>query len=539
MKIAIAQINTTVGDFEGNFNKMSSFLDRAKEADLVVFPECAICGYPQQDLMDYSSFARRSEATANRLIEKHSNQSFIFGSIESNRRKGKPYRNVAIFASQGKVLGTYFKQLLPTYDVFDEDRFFEPGEDTCLVSFLDEKIGLSICEDIWSDEIGTPLRNRYGTSPLDGYSEATLFVNLSASPFEYEKVQAKREMLKKIAIRHQKPLIYVNSVGANDSLIFDGRSYVWNQKGEVLLSAKAFQEDLLVMDTQLQRHPPVEIKDDPMDNIHDALVLGIKDYCRKQNFSQVVLGLSGGIDSCVIACFAVKALGAENVFGVLLPSQYTSDQSNDDALALAKALGIKTETISIEAICKTTQRSLQNSFRGTEPGVAEENIQARARGILLMALSNKFGYLVLTTGNKSELAVGYCTLYGDMCGGLAPLSDVYKMQVYALGRKLNQDKVYIPESVFSKAPTAELRPNQTDQDQLPPYALLDEILKDVIERFSSFEELEAKYDKKTLDEVRRFLRTSEYKRYQMPLGLKVSPKAFGVGRRMPLVHKFF
>lgn len=539
MKVLIAQMDPLVGGFERNYQKMKSILTKATDVDLVVFPECSICGYPPQDLLDYPEFAVRSECYANKIIEEISDRAFIFGSIERNKGAGKPHFNVALFADQGRMVGRYKKCLLPTYDVFDEDRFIEPGSKPCIVDFRGEKVGITICEDIWSENVGTVLHNRYSRRPLDEAKEASLFVNLSASPFEYAKVKKKRTMLQKIATRYRRPLIYVNSVGANDSLIFDGRSYFWSEEGELQVSAKAFEEDYCIVDTQ-KRHSKsssIPLKDDEQQNIQDALVLGIRDYFDKLNFHSAIIGLSGGIDSAVVACLAAKALGAHNLLLVHMPSIYTSQESTEDSRALAASLGSEFIEISIESAFNQCVEDLKTPFQGRGVDITEENLQARIRGMFLMALSNKRGGLVLATGNKSELAVGYSTLYGDMTGALAPLADLYKSQVYALGGLFGS---MIPKRIFDKAPSAELRENQKDQDSLPPYSRLDEMLRKTIEHFYCSEDLMREgYDKAEVEQILGLIAFSEHKRYQMPLGLKVSSKAFGIGRRMPLVHHFF
>jgi len=537
----MAQINSIVGGFEKNYQRMSKIISDANAVDLIVFPECALCGYPQQDLLDYPCFAKKAEYFAQKLIEAHPEKTFLFGSVEQNQESGRPMRNVALFADRGKLLHKYCKRLLPTYDVFDEDRFFEPGREALVFKFKDEKLGITICEDIWNNQVQTSLHNRYSQYPLEDCKTASLIINMSASPFESAKVAAKRSMLKGIAAQYKKPLIYVNAVGANDSLIFDGRSYLWSSNGELIQSAKAFEEELRTVDsTQTTTSENFKIRNNEVEDIYDALVLGIRDYCEKTGFRSTMIGLSGGIDSSVLACLAADALGAEQVTALMMPSRYTSKESNEDALQIAKVMQNPLHIYIIEEIYSAAVHTLEMAFKEMKPDLTEENMQSRIRGMLLMAMSNKFGYLLLTTGNKSELGVGYCTLYGDMCGGLAPLADVYKTQVYQLGREANRRWQRIPERVFTKAPTAELRENQTDQDLLPPYEELDKILKHIIEDFWSREQLlEKGFSEKTIDPVYQWLGRNEYKRYQMPLGLKVSSKAFGIGRRMPLVHHFF
>ena len=541
MKIVLAQINSTVGAFEKNFRKLAEVLRQNKAADLVVFPECALCGYPAQDLLDYPDFLKQSETYEQKLIESFPKQSFIFGNISRNPGPGRPLHNAAVFVENGTLKARYAKRLLPTYDVFDEDRFFEPGRKACLVEFKGKLLALSVCEDIWNNEIQENLHNRYEQCPLQDCLSADILINISASPFEATKVEAKRKMLDSIAQEFKKPFIYVNAVGANDSLIFDGRSYAWNAGGSFVLEGEAYAEQAYKLD--LDKPSPVAIspaKPNAIKDIYDALVMGIRDYSQKVGFKTAILGLSGGIDSSVVACLAADAIGPTNVTGLMMPSRFTSKESNEDALYIAKKMQNPLHIYIIEEMYTAALRTLSMAFKEVQEDVTEENLQSRIRGMIVMGMSNKFGHLVLTTGNKSELAVGYCTLYGDMCGGLAPLADVYKMQVYGLGREANRRQERIPERVFSKPPTAELRENQKDQDTLPPYERLDEILKDVIENFLTREALIKKgHPQEEVEKTLKLLAANEYKRYQMPLGLKVSSKAFGIGRRVPLVHRFF
>ncbi len=539
MKLALAQMNSTVGDFSGNLQRMISFLDRVRDVDMVLFPETALCGYPAQDLLDYRDFALLAEKTAADFVAQVQAIPVAFGSVALNRGSGKPLLNVLKVAHEGRQIYEYSKRLLPTYDVFDEDRFFEAGRSSGFFEWKGTKIGFSVCEDIWSDDSSTELHQRYQVFPLEDCKGVDIFLNISASPFETKKVSAKRQMLQKIAQRYRTPLVYVNCVGANDSLIFDGRSYAWSGSGDLLLEGPAFEEALLVVDVKAAEiQEPKAIHAERL--TYDALVLGIRDYCHKSGFRQAILGLSGGMDSSLVACLATDALGIENVHGVLMPSRFTSVESNRDALLLAKALQNPTHILSIEDLFQSALHTLEKSFEGFEPDITEENIQARTRGLLLMALANKYKALVLTTGNKSELAVGYCTLYGDMCGALAPIADIYKTEVYALAREANRRAPRIPETVFTKAPSAELRHNQTDQDTLPPYEVLDTILYQLIEQRRRVDDLLREgVPHDILTKVMRWLGASEYKRFQMPLGLKVSQKAFGMGRRMPVVQRFF
>lgn len=542
MKLRLAQINSTVGAFEDNSQKIRKILtETPADIDLVVFPECVICGYPPQDLLEYPDFARRALQAIEGLAKDFPSRSFLLGSIEKNEEGGKPLRNVAYFVSQGRIQKKYYKRLLPSYDVFDEDRFFEAGREALVLELNGLKISVTICEDIWGESLGGTLHNRYAQNPLKESEGADLLINISASPFEFKKVAKKEAMLRDLAQRHRVPLVYLNAVGANDGIVFDGRSYLINSKGEILRMGRRFSEELIDLDLERDlRESPIQVATSEIEDIYEALRLGIVDYCRKLNFDSVILGMSGGIDSAVVACLAADALGAENVVGVLMPSRYTAAQSNQDALSLARVMQNPIHLIPIEPMFGMGMMSLEKAFEGTESGVAEENLQSRIRGTLLMGLSNKFGHLLLTTGNKSELAVGYCTLYGDMNGGLAPLADVYKHQVYALGREANKRWNRIPESCFVKAPSAELRPNQKDQDTLPDYDRLDRMLEMLIEGFETRENiLKAGFSASEVDKVLKWVAQSEFKRFQMPIGLKVSSKAFGIGRRFPIVHRFF
>lgn len=539
LKFRLAQLNFIVGDFRHNLQKMSKLLSESSDEEIVVFPECSITGYPQQDLLSFSSFAKAAQEASRELISSFSTKTFVFGSIEKNAERGRPLRNTALFVERGKLTARYFKRLLPTYDVFDEDRYFEPGREALILDIKGQKVSITICEDIWTAASSEFLQNRYLQSPIEDSRDADIILNLSASPFEYAKIPERKKMLSTIAKNYQKTLIYVNSIGANDSLIFDGRSCVWNSSGELCHELSAFEEDSSVLDaSNLKRDS--EASYEVTSTIYDALLLGIKDYCHKSRFSSVCVGLSGGIDSALVACLAIDALGVENVTLVMMPSRFTTKESNEDALQLAVKTQAPLHILSIEEIFNSSLKTLEFSFKGLSPDLTEENLQSRIRGNLLMAFSNKFGSLVLTTGNKSELAVGYCTLYGDMNGALAPLSDVYKTQVFELAKEANRRWNRIPERIFSKLPSAELRANQKDQDELPEYEVLDQILKLLIEEAFSIEEvLEKGFSKEDVEKVFDLYQRSEFKRYQMPVGLKISSKAFGIGRRMPVVEKFF
>jgi NAD+ synthase (glutamine-hydrolysing) len=539
LKFRLAQLNFTVGDFRQNLQKMSQLLSESSDEEIIVFPECSITGYPQQDLLNFSSFAKAAQEASRELISSFSTKTFVFGSVEKNEERGRPLRNTALFVERGKLTGRYFKRLLPTYDVFDEDRYFEPGREALILDLKGQKVSVTICEDIWTAASNEFLQNRYLQSPLEDSRDADIILNLSASPFEYAKIPERKKMLSTIAKNYQKTLIYVNSIGANDSLIFDGRSCVWNSSGELCQELSAFEEDSSVLDTSNLKRDS-EASYEVTSTIYDALLLGIKDYCHKSRFSSVCVGLSGGIDSALVACLAIDALGVENVTLVMMPSRFTTKESNEDALQLAVKTQAPLHILSIEEIFNSSLKTLEFSFKGLSPDLTEENLQSRIRGNLLMAFSNKFGSLVLTTGNKSELAVGYCTLYGDMNGALAPLSDVYKTQVFELAKEANRRWNRIPERIFSKPPSAELRANQKDQDELPEYEVLDQILKLLIEEAFSIEEvLEKGFSKEDVEKVFDLYQRSEFKRYQMPVGLKISSKAFGIGRRMPVVEKFF
>jgi len=467
----------------------------------------------------------------------------LVGFVESNADPvGRSLRNAAAYCANGKLQQVRHKSLLPSYDVFDEQRYFEPAPEVALIDHEGVPIGVSICEDLWNDEqtIGRRIYTRDPVGQLAA-AGARLLVNLSASPFEQDKQPFRLRLFANQARQHHLPIAFVNQVGGNDELIFDGASTAFDAQGRVIAQARAFDEDLLIVD--LDADTPGRIEPYPQDvaSAHDALVLGLRDYVHKCGFKRVLLGLSGGIDSAVTAALAVAALGPDAVTGVAMPSRFSSDHSRSDAEILARNLGLDFRMIPIAGIHESFEGYLQPHFAGLEPDITEENIQARVRGVLLMALSNKFGWLLLTTGNKSEIAVGYCTLYGDMCGGLAVISDVPKMMVYKLAHHINRqaERELIPESSITKPPSAELRPNQTDQDSLPPYDLLDAIIEQYIRQERSTEEIiAAGFDAQTVQRVIRLVDLSEYKRKQAALGLKVTSRAFGVGRRMPIAARF-
>ncbi len=553
MKIALAQLNLTVGDLAGNAEKILAAYRRGADAgaEIVVCPELAITGYPPRDLLLRKDFAAKNLETLNRIAAATGKTGLLVGFVGENaKRPGRDVTNSVALLQHGKIIATRSKTLLPTYDVFDEDRYFQPGETNAPVEFNGQKIGLTICEDIWNDDDFWPERRYRSNPPVDlADAGAEIIFNLSASPWYLGKNQTRHEMLRSIAVKTKRPVVFCNQVGGNDELIFDGGSLVFNASGELIAQGKLFEEDLIVAETQTGRadlpvgqdarqRVPTKLPTDE-ELVYKALVLGVRDYMHKCGFKSAVLGLSGGIDSALVACLAVAALGKENVHGISLPSQYSSQGSLDDAAILARNLGIRYDVIAIKPVFEQCKTQLQEVFAGRAEDVAEENLQARIRGTLLMAMSNKFGSLLLTTGNKSELAVGYCTLYGDMNGGLAVISDVPKMMVYRLSRWINLEKEIIPAASITKAPSAELRPNQKDQDSLPPYEILDAILEAyVVHAKSPREIIAAGFDEATVKRVVRLIDLSEYKRRQAAPGLKVTTKAFGVGRRVPVAQKY-
>ena len=542
MKIALAQINTTVGDFAVNQTKILEAYGRGVEAgvEMVVCPELATTGYPPRDLLLKSGFIKGNLALLDRLAAATGRTGLLVGYVGENpKRPGREATNAVALLHQGKILATRVKTLLPTYDVFDEDRYFEPATENRPVEFNGQMLGLTICEDVWNDEDFWRDR-RYRRNPAVELVEAgaKIIFNVSASPWHLGKNQTRFDMLRSLAVKTRAPLVYCNLVGGNDELVFDGRSLAFNGTGELVARGALFAEDFVTVDTDTDQVAPADTTVDE-EKVFKALVLGLRDYIHKCGFTSVVLGLSGGIDSALTACLAVAALGAENVRGVSLPSQFSSQGSLEDAQAIADRLGIRYDVISIQPPFEAVKRQLGVVFTGRPEDTSEENIQARLRGVTLMALSNKFGSLLLTTGNKSELAVGYCTLYGDMCGGLAVISDVPKTMVYRLARWINRDKEIIPAASITKPPSAELRPNQTDQDSLPPYEVLDAILEAyVVQGKSAAEIIAAGFDEATVKRVVRLIDLNEYKRRQAAPGLKVTSKAFGVGRRIPIAQRY-
>ena len=542
MRIALAQLNTTVGDIAGNEALVLEAYRRGVEAqvELVLTPELSLTGYPPRDLLLRESFIRANQAALERLAAAVGEVGLIVGFVGENPvRPGRPLTNAAALLHRGRVVAIRTKTLLPTYDVFDEDRYFEPASENAVIHWEGRKLGLTICEDIWNDaEFGVQRRYRPDPAAALVASGAQILINLSASPWQLGKEQRRSALLRSLARRHQVPVVYCNLVGGNDELVFDGRSLAFNSAGGCLGEAAHFSSDFLIVDTEASGDRPLApLADESL--LHDALVLGMRDYVGKCGFRSVVLGLSGGIDSALVAALAVDALGAENVRGLALPTQFSSAGSIDDARSLAENLGIRFDVVPIQGSFEALKRQMEPLFEGRPEDTAEENLQARLRGVTLMAMSNKFGSLLLTTGNKSELAVGYCTLYGDMCGGLAVISDLPKTWVYRVSRWMNRDREIIPSSSITKAPSAELRPNQTDQDSLPPYEVLDAILEAyVVEDRPAAEIIATGFSEADVRRVVRLIDLSEYKRRQAAPGLKVTSRAFGVGRRQPVAQRW-
>ena len=541
MKIGLLQIDLTVGDFPGNAWKIQQAYDRVVRAgaELVVAPELGLCGYPPRDLLNREDFVQAHDRALRGLAAKIGKVPLLLGGIEKVRgREGRPLHNVAFLLQQKKSRVVARKALLPTYDVFDEDRYFEPGGDSQPIRIGQARLGLPICEDIWNDEDVWPVR-RYRRDPVRELTKKgiDLLVNLSASPWNLDKEKTRYRLLREVAVRAKIPVVQVNAVGGNDELVFDGQSLVVGKKGGVLAQGAAFGEQSWVVDLAGGEKKPEWMSSE--EQVYRALVLGTRDYLQKCGFGEVVLGLSGGIDSALTAVIAAEALGPDKVLGVAMPSRFSSEGSVKDAEALAKRLKIRYLQIPIEGPFQAMSASIAPARGGKTGGLTEENLQSRLRGVILMAISNDTGRLLLTTGNKSELAVGYCTLYGDMCGALAVIADVPKTMVYRVARWVNREREIIPASSIRKAPSAELRPNQTDQDSLPPYAELDRILESYVVHEGSIQAMAKKgISKKTAQEIVRKIDLSEYKRRQAAPGLKITTKAFGVGRRMPIAQKF-
>ncbi|WP_343533493.1 NAD+ synthase [Pedobacter sp.] len=544
MKIALAQLNYHIGNFENNTEKIIANIAaaKAKGADVVVFAELAISGYPPRDFLEYEDFISLCEKAVQQIAEHcHSIACIVGLPIKNPVIEGKDLFNAAYFIADGKVKQVVKKALLPTYDVFDEYRYFEPNTVFDCVEFKGKKIALTICEDLWNIN-DNPL---YVSCPMDELikQQPDLMINIAASPFDYGHDEDRIKILADNAKKYRLPLFYVNQVGAQTEIIFDGGSLVFDEEGSLKAEMKYFEEDLQLFDLDevqnVKNKYPVAERVSDIEQIHDALILGIKDYFAKSGFKKAVLGLSGGIDSAVVCALACKALGAENVMAVLMPSKYSTDHSVKDALDLVNNIGCKHEIIPIAAAADAFDSMLAKPFEGLPFNLAEENIQARCRGIVVMAMSNKFGYILLNTSNKSECAVGYGTLYGDMCGAISVIGDVYKTQVFNLARYINKDQEIIPVNTIVKPPSAELRPDQKDSDSLPEYDVLDQILYQHIElKKGSREIISQGFDEPLVKRILRMVNLAEFKRYQTPPILRVSPKAFGMGRRMPIVGKY-
>lgn len=543
MKIGLAQINTTVGDLQNNGERILDAYGRlqAEGADIVVFPELVITGYPPRDLLFKQRFVPDNLATLEAIAAKTGDIPAVVGYVEPNpSESGRHFYNSVAICSNGKVQATGRKCLLPTYDVFDEDRYFEAAAEPLVTEIAGQRVAVTICEDIWtlSEVSARPL---YSHSPVDTLENQALdlHINLSASPWQIDKAQLRQTLISETSKRLGCPTVYINAVGGNDELIFDGRSMVSDADGEIICGLFGFREELRIADLDIPQPLVPSFEQTELQDIEDALVLGLRDYVYKCGFRKAIVGLSGGIDSAVTAALAVKALGKENVLGVGLPSAISSDHSKNDARDLAANLEIDFHMVPISDIVNACETALSPLMADTEKDVTEENIQARARGLLLMALSNKFGALLLTTGNKSELSVGYCTLYGDMCGGLAVISDLPKVKVFELARHMNRDGEIIPVNTIEKPPSAELRPDQKDEDSLPPYDVLDGILKAYVEEGKSADDIVALgYEPEVVKDIVRKVDLNEYKRKQAAPGLKLTPLAFGVGRRIPIVQRY-
>lgn len=544
MKIALAQINYHIGNFESNTSKIVESIKKAEKegADIVVFSELAISGYPPRDFLEFNDFVEQCKISVDKIAGYCNSTAAIIGlpTFNSNA-KGKPLFNSAAFLYNGKTQSITNKTLLPNYDIFDEYRYFEPNTDFKVIEFKGKKIALTICEDLWNIQ-DNPL---YTVNPMDELmgQEPDLMINIAASPFNYHQTKVRKEVLRKNAIKYKLPLFYVNHVGAQTELLFDGGSLVLNSNGKTFDELSYFEEDFQVYDLdEVNSNKPItfiEPERIEIEDIYDALVMGIRNYFQKLGFTKAILGLSGGIDSALTAALAAEALGSENVYNVLLPSKYSSDHSISDSVKLAENLKMPYDIIKIEEAVVAFENTLQPFFSGLPSDIAEENIQARARGLILMAMSNKFGYILLNTSNKSEAAVGYGTLYGDMNGGLSVIGDVYKTQAYELSKYINRNGEIIPENIIKKPPSAELRPGQKDSDSLPDYDILDEILYQYIEQRKGPGEIVAMgFEKSLVDRILKLVNTNEYKRYQTPPMLRISSKAFGMGRRMPIVAKY-
>ncbi|UCG13990.1 MAG: NAD+ synthase [Deltaproteobacteria bacterium] len=546
MKVTLAQLNPTVGDIQGNLTKVVHTLSEySKDSpDLVVFPELFLVGYPPRDLLERRSFIVRVHEAIQQLLkvsQEYPQTGIIIGTPQpSLQAAGKGLHNSALLLYRGRLLFEQHKSLLPTYDVFDEARYFDPATEDPVVTFKGQTLGISICEDAWNDPtLWHPRMYSYDPIQVMATEGASLMINIAASPFHRGKERIRYEIVQSHAGKHGIPFLFLNQVGANDELIFDGRSICVDGAGEPLVVFPSFQEHVQTISLERIRLPELYLPQEEIESVYQALVLGVRDYMRKCGFATAILGLSGGIDSAVTCCIAAKAVGAENVVAVTMPGPYSSPGSVEHSRKLAENLGIRFRIIPISPVYEAYLKSLQDSFQGRDPDITEENIQARVRGNILMALSNKFGHLVLSTGNKSELAVGYCTLYGDMSGGLSVIADVPKTMVYELAQYINRESEVVPREIITKEPSAELRENQRDQDTLPPYEILDQILHYYVDEAHSLEDiLGLDYDPESVRWVIRTVDRNEYKRRQAVPGLKVTSKAFGLGRRMPIAARF-
>ena len=542
MKIALAQLNFHIGNFDSNVEKIIAEIKKARQqgADLIVFSELAVPGYPPRDFLEFKDFINRCYDSTEKIAKHCTDIAAIVGTPVFNKNpKGKPLYNAAAFLYEGKVQKHIKKTLLPNYDIFDEYRYFEPNNDFEVIEFKGKKLAVTICEDLWNVQ-DNPL---YVINPMDELMKYNpdVIINIAASPFDYKQAETRKKVLKRNAERYRLPLYYVNHVGAQTELLFDGGSLVMNRQGAIVKEMKYFEEDFTIVDLdETDTMAPAALpRPSEIELIHNALVMGVKNYFNKLGFKKAIIGLSGGIDSAVTAVIAAEALGNENVYNVLLPSRFSSEHSVKDAVELAENLKTPYDVISIEKTFNALEETLKPFFKGMPFNIAEENLQARARGVILMGLSNKFGYILLNTSNKSEAAVGYGTLYGDMNGGLSVLGDVYKTKVFDLARYINRDEEIIPENIITKPPSAELRPDQKDSDSLPEYAILDKILFHYIEERKGPSEIVAMgYDTALVNRILKMVNTNEYKRYQTPPILRVTPKAFGMGRRMPIVARY-
>jgi NAD+ synthase (glutamine-hydrolysing) len=543
MKIALSQLNFHIGNFESNTVKIIDSIEKARVegADIVLFAELAISGYPPRDFLEFDDFVEQCRISIEQIAKSCTDIAAVVGGpIKNNTGVGKPLYNAAWFLADGKVQNIVYKTLLPTYDIFDEYRYFEPNNAFEIINYKGAKIALTICEDLWNINDDNPM---YQINPMDELATQNpdFILNIAASPFHYEQSKIRQAILQKNAETYAIPLYYVNHVGAQTELLFDGGSLAMNAQGKVVKELKYFNEDFVIIDNnQMESLAEVSVnKQSKISLIHDALVMGVRNYFQKLGFKKAILGLSGGIDSAVTLAIATEALGAENVHSLLLPSQYSTDHSIKDAEDLAKNLNSSYDIVPIKGLFEKFDESLKPYFKDLPFNIAEENIQARTRGVLLMAFSNKFGYILLNTSNKSEAAVGYGTLYGDMNGGLSVLGDVYKIDVFELARYINRDKEVIPWNTITKPPSAELRPDQKDSDSLPDYEILDTILYQYIEQRKGPKEIIAMgYEEATVLRILKMVNLNEHKRYQTPPILRISSKAFGMGRRMPIVAKY-